>query len=128
MTHDTREVEVFWSDEIWACKNGEQSVAELEKKIHHQLQKAREEERQRCADVFADKVLDLRDESEEPVPREVKLNAVLQALDRPELDQDIDNDCPEHGNSEVAKQLFWKKPLTSHWGCRCKSELNQDKQ
>lgn len=42
-----------------------------------------EEEKQRCADIFTDMVLDLRDENGTPVARELKLNAVLQALGHP---------------------------------------------
>ena len=31
----------------------------------------------------------------------------------------INNDCPIHGESEKAKDRFWKNPYTSHWVCQC---------
>lgn len=64
------------------------ALTDFQTYLHHQLQKAREEEMRRCADIFTDNVLDLRDENGKPVPREIKLNAVLQALTNSKLDQD----------------------------------------
>jgi hypothetical protein len=36
-----------------------------------------------------------------------------------EKDINIDKDCPQHGNSEIAINEFWKRPLTCHWACHC---------
>lgn len=33
----------------------------------------------------------------------------------------INNDCPTHGNSDIAKEKFWKNPYISHWQCECKN-------
>lgn len=108
------------------------------KVLHHQLQKARHDWlREEIVKLEGMKMANehnsecLHNEAPEycDCDNYIKWNKSLQTIiDRyqAELDQDTDNDCPKHGNSEVAKQLFWEKPLTSHWGCRCKSELDQE--
>lgn len=55
-------------------------ITTLTTKHQKEIEKAVEEERQRCAEVFADNVLDMRDETGAPLQREIKLNAVLQTL------------------------------------------------
>jgi hypothetical protein len=33
----------------------------------------------------------------------------------------IHNNCPTHGDSDIAHSKFWSNPYTSHWQCRCKN-------
>lgn len=32
---------------------------------------------------------------------------------------ETNDDCPEHGDTEWAKERFWRNPLTCQWACRC---------
>lgn len=96
---------------------------ELANLLHHQLQKAREHELEVLAVHLDRQLVGYTSVSLDSIYRYIEER---QKAIHSELDQDTDNDCPKHGNSEVAKQLFWEKPLTSHWGCRCKSELDQE--